>query len=330
VAKRLPCPICLDEADSTSLMPVTLTEIECDRCGRFRIGHDTANWWRHDRERRDGSLRPEEQALLPYLSAHTRQSSELVTIRSNNWQEFARLHTRTPVSRKRQRLLELIAQRSLAPGEWVTLDSRLVTPLLDARDDQEFEFLVADLRDRGYIQRRAIPVPGSEDGYGQESLKQYALTVLAWEMLEPTAGVGVPGTCFVAMSFDPELNPAFDDGIRPAVEVDCGLRVLRVDREEHNDNITDRILAGIRSAQFVIADFTLQRQGVYFEAGFALGLGRTVIWICRADDFARVHFDTRQYNHIVWTDAPDLRRKLADRIKATVTLPVQVSHLEGL
>lgn len=76
-----------------------------------------------------------------------------------------------------------------------------------------------------------------------------------WEVMEPIAGAGVRGTCFVAMSFDPSLNAAFDEGMWPGLEVDCGLRVVRVDREHHNENITDRILAGIRSAQFVIADF---------------------------------------------------------------------------
>ena len=323
------CPICLADAEFTSLMPVTKSEIVCKRCGRFQITHAIDNWWRQERERHNGQLRPEEQTLLPYLSAHTRQATALVTI-THNWKELARLHTRTPVSQKRQRLLELISRRSASPGVWITLVPRLTTPLLDARDGQEFDFLAASLRERGYVQSRKVGVPGSEDKQGgySKTKTQYSLTMAGWDVLEPIAGGGVPGTCFVAMSFDPSLNTAFDDGMRPAFEIDCGLRVVRVDREQHNENITDRILAGIRSAQFVVADFTKQRQGVYFEAGFALGLARTVIWTCRADDFEHVHFDTRQYNHIVWNDPADLRRKLADRIKATVTLPVHMTETE--
>jgi nucleoside 2-deoxyribosyltransferase len=153
----------------------------------------------------------------------------------------------------------------------------------------------------------------------------YALTPAGWLKLEPIGGAGVPGTGFVAMSFDPTLLPIYDEGIRPAIEDDCGLKALRVDREEHNDDITDRILAGIRSAQFVVADFTHQRQGVYFEAGFALGLGRVVIWTCREDHVQGLHFDTRQYSHIVWTSPADLRSKLASRIQATVALPARLT-----
>ena len=72
--------------------------------------------------------------------------------------------------------------------------------------------------------------------------------------------------------------------------------------------------------KFVIADCTLQRPGVYFEAGFALALGRTLVWTCREDDFKNVHFDTRQYPHIVWTTLDDLRKsRLTDRLRAQVS-----------
>jgi hypothetical protein len=76
------------------------------------------------------------------------------------------------------------------------------------------------------------------------------------------------------MSFAPALDDAFAVGIRPALETDCGFRAVRVDRDPHNDSTTDRIVAGIRTCQFMVADFTLQRQGVYYEAGLAQGLGR--------------------------------------------------------
>ena len=72
------------------------------------------------------------------------------------------------------------------------------------------------------------------------------------------------------------------------------------------------------TARFVIAEFTGQRHGVYFEAGFAYGLGLPVIWCCRKDDVDKLHFDTRQYNHIVWDNIEDFKSKLVNRIKATI------------
>lgn len=54
--------------------------------------------------------------------------------------------------------------------------------------------------------------------------------------------------------------------------------------------------------------------------GFALGLGLPVIWLCREDELAGVHFDNRQYNFILWQpDALDeLERRLKNRIEATL------------
>jgi len=126
---------------------------------------------------------------------------------------------------------------------------------------------------------------------------------------------------FVAMWFSSEMSPAYTDGIRPAIE-ENGYTAVRIDDREHNNKIDDEIISEIRRARFVVADFscgdTGARGGVYFEAGFALGLGIPVIWCVRSSDLERVHFDTRQFNHIVWDDPEDLRNKLRHRIGATI------------
>ena len=74
----------------------------------------------------------------------------------------------------------------------------------------------------------------------------------------------------------------------------------------------------IKNSRFVVADATDQRPGVYFEAGYAMGLGLPVLWSVREDDLQNVHFDTRQYNHIVWETPEDLRDQLAKRIAAVL------------
>jgi major membrane immunogen (membrane-anchored lipoprotein) len=47
-----------------------------------------------------------------------------------------------------------------------------------------------------------------------------------------------------------------------------------------------------------------------------LGLGRPVIWVCSKSDFAKVHFDTRQYNTIVYENTDELKKRLQFRIEA--------------
>ncbi len=81
-------------------------------------------------------------------------------------------------------------------------------------------------------------------------------------------------------------------------------------------NIDDKIIANIRSSKFLIADFSGQRNSVYYEAGFAQGLGIPVIWCVREKDAKNLSFDTRQYNCIIWEDEEHLEDKLTDRIRA--------------
>lgn len=121
---------------------------------------------------------------------------------------------------------------------------------------------------------------------------------------------------FVAMWFDSEMQTEFDAGIEPAI-LDVGLKCIRIDRQQHNNKICDEIIAEIRRSRFMVADFSGNRGGVYYEAGFAHGLGIPVIWTVRTQDLGDVHFDTRQYNHIVYDSPTDLREKLINRIRAT-------------
>ena len=122
------------------------------------------------------------------------------------------------------------------------------------------------------------------------------------------------------MWFNSDLDEAWEKGIKPALK-ECGYKPVRLDFQEHNDKICDRIIAEIRKSGLLVADFTGQRGGVYFEAGFALGQGIPVIWTCRENDIQRLHFDTRQYNHIVWNHPEELKQRLIDRIQATIPRP---------
>ena len=60
----------------------------------------------------------------------------------------------------------------------------------------------------------------------------------------------------------------------------------------------------------MVADFTGRRQGVYFEVGMMLGLGRTVIWMCKDEELAASHFDTRQYNFINYESAEEAQKRV--------------------
>jgi hypothetical protein len=251
----------------------------------------------------------ENARLVPYLAAHIRRENargvKTVELTTDNWRGFAEEHARTPIMHRLDLLLRWFERRSKHAGDYVTF-SRDIYPLIDAENDKEVMFLAETLVTQQLLERR------------QNRINDLRITGKGWEYLQPLTSGGVPGTCFVAMSFDPSLDPAFDDGIYPALDKDCGYHADRVDRNPHNEKIDDRIMAGIRAAQFVVADFTGHRQSVYYEAGFAQGLGRTVIRTCRDTDFDHLHFDTRQFVHLKWSTPAQLREMLANHVSATI------------
>ena len=124
---------------------------------------------------------------------------------------------------------------------------------------------------------------------------------------------------FVAMSFDPNLRTAWTNGFEPAIRA-AGYVPLRIDEKEFLGGITDQLMAEIRRSRFVVADYTGQKNGVYFEAGFALGLSLSVIPTCRADEIDGLHFDIKHLNTLVWKDPEELADLLASRIRAVIGL----------
>ena len=123
------------------------------------------------------------------------------------------------------------------------------------------------------------------------------------------------------MWFDESMDKAYEEGIRPGIE-DAGYRPLRIDRKPDVDKIDDEVISEIRRSRFLVADFTHGDDGargsVYFEAGFAHGLGVPVIYTCHSDAMEKLHFDTRQYAHIVWDTPEELRNSLHQRILARI------------
>ena len=150
----------------------------------------------------------------------------------------------------------------------------------------------------------------------------YTVTVEGYARVEEIYDSVASRQAFVAMWFDSSMIAAYEQGIAPAV-ASSGYDPKIINRDPTVDKIDDAIVAEIRRSKFIVADFTHghdgPRGGVYYEAGFADGLGIPVIFTCRGDMIEKVHFDTRQRNHIVWNNPNELRQRLIERINARIT-----------
>lgn len=118
---------------------------------------------------------------------------------------------------------------------------------------------------------------------------------------------------FIAMPMNPDDHSLIDvlETIKAAA-LQCGIRAERVDEPQSNERITDRIIESIMKAQFVIVDLTKSRPNVYFEAGFAHGLGKVPVYI--AKDKTQLEFDLKDYPVIYFRNYKELREKLIERL----------------
>ena len=125
------------------------------------------------------------------------------------------------------------------------------------------------------------------------------------------------GKVFISMPMNDEKCRNVDEireGIRNAV-IESHNDVYFLNRDAYNDNMFNKMIAEIAGCKFLIADFTSQNPGVYYEAGYARALGKTVIHTCKKSDFENMHFDIKQIQCVIWNDKEDLTKNLRDQIE---------------
>jgi nucleoside 2-deoxyribosyltransferase len=216
------------------------------------------------------------------------------------------------VGEKQTLALNAIASRTEYAGKSVNLAPHLDFVLGWCGSEEEFVFILGAIRDRGLLSLGDVLDAG--DSFSLEA----TVTAAGWDYLDTVARTPILSQQgFVAMSFAPDLTRAWSIGIEPAVR-SSGYAPFRVDVAPHIDRIDAKIVSEIRKSRFLVADVTGQRPGVYFEAGFAIGLDIPVFWSVREDQLKDVHFDTRQYRHIVWKDEEELCEQLGDLLVAVL------------
>lgn len=281
------CLVCLTSAAVTD--KGSTIEVICNRCGKYSISplakHGLSNYSDQSRANLSGWL-----SENPNSSLTTKDISELAVLKTPS------------VGEKADKVLSFFATSAPIPGLEIRPDLNLSLTFFEERNENTININANALMahswcwneyELGYILRDYLK---KECAYlSSPSSNSYIITPKGWMHLHSIKhGKRSSSLAFIAMWFSNEVDEAhkaFEEAIKLA-----GYAPLRIDQLLHNNKIDDEILAAIRRSRFVVADFTGHRGGVYFEAGFALGLGIPVIWLCRQDHLEKVHFDNRQYN----------------------------------
>jgi hypothetical protein len=168
-------------------------------------------------------------------------------------------------------LLKNIERKTAYPGKPVELITNYDIPLAWASTEEEFLYYINALIERGFL-KKIGPTTRFSD-----MLFSVVITADGWNYLEQQERNIVERTkAFVAMSFSGDLKAIWEGPIYNAIKK-AGYKPYRVDAEPHSDRIDVKIISEIKNSRFIVADVTEQKRGVYFEAGYAQGLGLPVI-----------------------------------------------------
>lgn len=308
-----PCPVCGRFKISCAVVNPLLYIVKCHLCGQYSISGRLfaglsrtlpnfilsgiiRNYWEMQQEELE-------------LSCEKFESLEAFVSKSP-----IQVPRETDIPAKADLVLKHIQRRTEFPGSMVEVNTEMDFSIGFCRTATELSYLLRYLESQNHIDITQIT------NYS-DPVRRCTILPEGWAYL---SGIGTApkDQGFIAMAFSLGFSDRLrDEGLLPGIE-QAGYYPQRIDRKEHNNRIDDEIVAEIRKSKFVVADLTGKNAGAYFEAGFAMGLGKPVIWTCQQSeiDSGNVHFDTRQYSIVPWEPdkLDDFAKRLTQRIEATI------------
>ena len=290
------CPVCGNT--HFTLQPPTgdYKTIDCGRCGLYRVTGTALIQLEKADERQRKILFQwffDQHAIGDMPSIDTRNLDLIFARPPKRFSKIAESY-----------LLEL-DKKTGEFGQWISRFEFRLWQASGTLDDASYQYLIDHLSDAGLIRIHSDHDRITLSPVGLDSVEKL-------KARNPESA-----QAFVAMWFTTDLENAWKNGFERGIEA-AGFRCIRIDQKEHANKICDEIIAEIRRSRFVVADYTGQRGGVYYEAGFASGLGLPVINTCKKDHMAQLHFDIRQYNCIDWESESELAARLQKRIEAVI------------
>lgn len=323
------CPICNNPA---SKIPETvmqeLKRISCPLCGQFFIFLDSS-------EKLDNFKKPEGTGRLNIIAENIKCLKEGIYpiwvdkkpgIESGKLfekSEFRELdyYSNIPIIHafKKNNLLKLFAQKCSLVGAFESVkvsEQDLYSLKIDGVE--EAARWLSQLSIEGLID---LGKNGNNPDWVKDYLKgnsgKIKISPKGWETIEVLFRGIQSKIAFLAQSFDEEIRGPIKEAVKKAV-MEAGWEVETVDDDPTNEGIMDKIISKINQSHFLIADLTQNKNGVYFEAGYAKGLTLPVIYTIKRDDLKNAHFDVKHLNIITWDSPEDLEEKLKYRIKSTI------------
>ena len=309
----LTCPIC----DST----VTRREgdrtrpdvflVDCPHCGNFAVTGSLEATLAH--------MRGTSPDVSPKLSHALRRAAE------SNQRPLFTNHTaeavlKQPLPRPREQadlLVRWLAENVTGPGETLWIGHSTHGAIIGARSPAGFRLVLDHLFQSGLVTgNQSKALNGGDRAHA-------TLTFAGWEQYESLRrGGAVYRKAFMAMKFgDLVLDQVLETVFKPGA-LRAGFDLFKLTDRPKAGLIDNRMRAEIQACDFVVADLSHDNLGAYWEAGYAEGLGKPVIYTCEKSKFeeAKTHFDTNHHLTILWDQGSpsDCVQEFVATIRATL------------
>jgi hypothetical protein len=316
------CPVCNSSTLTSSQQQQLSMYLECPGCGAYSLTLTALATLPGALKLDDESKR---RAKLSHAIFKMSRGGKWVQLSDELIRAILQDASLPLPSEQLDNLITWIGNSQGHPGARVDVGPSAV-PAIGAIDPSGFGFIADQALKRGLVDCviRVITPLGQHGVHYQVTPMQ--LTLAGWNRFEELRrGRSISRIAFMAMPFGREdLDQIYRDHFQRAV-ADTGFTLKRLDENQPAGLIDDRLRVEIRQCRFLIADLTHNNAGAYWEAGYAEGLGKPVIYTCERSVFddkkTGTHFDTNHHLTVVWDPtAPELA---VTKLKATIraTLP---------
>lgn len=314
--KKNSCPICGSNINNVPNLHHTIIDYYCPKCGDFAVENILLQFL--------PGILGRDIKKIAFLSHWIRSKHKSKTSDNSRQYEIPRLNVNLVETILKQKppnpaeqannIIRWLGENIEAPGEYLRLEPAKHQSIMGAITTNGFMLVIKHLINSGIIE-------------GSLTLDPSALVTLSfegWQHYEELKRGAIDSRkAFMAMKYDdPQLDNIVEKHFKPAVK-QTGFDLFKLADRPKAGLIDDRLRVEIQTSRFLIADLTHENAGAYWEAGYAEGLGKPVIYTCEKIKFEeqKSHFDTNHHLTVIWdTEKP---QEAAEELKATIraTLP---------
>lgn len=227
----------------------------------------------------------------------------------------------TPIEQINNMVL-FLGERSKFLGKNLDFDSVLTYQLnawAGIINEENFLALIQALEEFDYISQKSIH---------SENLISVKLSLKGWEYFKSLQERNPESKqIFMAMKFEDNAKHFVNTHLKPLTQK-LGFDLKLLDEIISEESlIDDKLRVEIKKSRLLICDLTHGNQGAYWEAGYAEGLGISVLYICSKTAFnsktTKPHFDVNHQEIFTWADDESSIADFKEQLKAKIALLTQ-------